>query len=216
MARNTSTSSDPDGVSTRERILDVAVEELSRKGFAATRIDVIAQRARVNKQLIYYYFDSKSGLYDAVLDRLVEAYRPMSEALREATVEDMLALRAKYAATEWQRLLAWEGLEYWDNEDRTIHLEEVRTSSYRLQTEVIARAQEAGSFPQGIEPRFASLLLLYSSLGPVALPQITKMVTGLDPTDPELHAGISAALETLIHSFLATTHGPDDSHGATQ
>jgi TetR/AcrR family transcriptional regulator len=203
MHRTPQQSSDASSATAKQRILDVAAEVFSRKGFAAARIDAIAEQAQANKQLIYYYFTSKSGLYEAVLDQLVETYKPLWLALQDATVDQMIRLRAKHSdgAERWRRLLAWEGVEYWDSEDHAIHMEEVRSRAYQVQTDVIARAQEEGTFPSGIEPKFASLLLLYSSLGPVALPQITKMVTGLDPTDPALQDGINQALETLIAGF---------------
>jgi TetR/AcrR family transcriptional regulator len=209
--------SDSDSATRKQRILDVAVDEFSRKGFAAARMDLIAEMAQVNKQLIYYYFTSKLGLYEAVLDLLVETYRPVWQEMEGATVEQMIELREKHAdiAKPWRRLLAWEGVEYWDSENRTIHMEELRTKAYRAQTDVIANAQQEGNFPSGIEPQYASLLMLYSSLGPVALPQITKMVTGLDPSDPKLQAGITRALLALMRGFStqATTRPEDEEPG---
>lgn len=45
----------------RARILDAALEEFSNKGFAAARVEDIAQRARVSKGAIYLYFSDKKG-----------------------------------------------------------------------------------------------------------------------------------------------------------
>jgi TetR/AcrR family transcriptional regulator len=49
------------------RILTAAREEFARRGFAGARVAAIARRAAVNKQLLFYYFHSKRGLYQAVL-----------------------------------------------------------------------------------------------------------------------------------------------------
>jgi TetR/AcrR family transcriptional regulator len=49
------------------RIVAAAREEFARRGFAGARIDQIAQRAGVNKQLLFYYYHSKRGLFQAVL-----------------------------------------------------------------------------------------------------------------------------------------------------
>lgn len=49
-------------------ILTAAREEFGRYGFAGGRVDRIARRAGVNKQLIFYYFESKQGLYRSVLE----------------------------------------------------------------------------------------------------------------------------------------------------
>lgn len=55
---------------TKQKILDIATELFSQKGFAATRVDEIAKAVGVNKALIYYYFPSK----EALLDHLVDAF----------------------------------------------------------------------------------------------------------------------------------------------
>jgi AcrR family transcriptional regulator len=49
------------------RIVAAAREEFSRRGFAGARVEQIARRAGVNKQLLFYYFHSKRGLFQAVL-----------------------------------------------------------------------------------------------------------------------------------------------------
>src|SRR2546429_2096337 len=49
------------------RIVAAAREEFSRRGFDGARMDQIARRAAVNKQLLFYYFHSKRGLFTAVL-----------------------------------------------------------------------------------------------------------------------------------------------------
>src|SRR6266478_1711258 len=51
------------------RIVAAAREEFSRRGFDGARMDQIARRAAVNKQLLFYYFHSKRGLFTAVLTR---------------------------------------------------------------------------------------------------------------------------------------------------
>ena len=49
------------------RISSAARDEFARRGFAGARVDQIARRAGVNKQLLFYYFHSKRGLFQAVL-----------------------------------------------------------------------------------------------------------------------------------------------------
>ncbi len=51
------------------RIITAAREEFARRGFEGARVDQIARRAGVNKQLLFYYFHSKRGLFGAVLAR---------------------------------------------------------------------------------------------------------------------------------------------------
>jgi len=48
-------------------ILDAALELFVEKGFAATRLEDVAQRAGVSKGTVYLYFDSKEDLFKAVI-----------------------------------------------------------------------------------------------------------------------------------------------------
>src|ERR1044072_8185688 len=51
------------------RIIAAAREEFSKRGFAGARVEEIARRATVNKQLLFYYYPSKRGLFQAVLEQ---------------------------------------------------------------------------------------------------------------------------------------------------
>ena len=52
---------------TPDRILEAATELFGAHGFARTTIREIAERARANSALIYYYFGSKTGLFEALM-----------------------------------------------------------------------------------------------------------------------------------------------------
>ena len=52
---------------TKERILKVAREIFSKKGYDATTTQEIAEKAKVNKAMIYYYFRNKEDLYIEML-----------------------------------------------------------------------------------------------------------------------------------------------------
>ena len=51
------------------QILDVASKHFATGGFATTSVATIAEHAGISKPLIYSYFGSKEGLYEACLDR---------------------------------------------------------------------------------------------------------------------------------------------------
>ena len=64
------------GVPREEResqILDVATEEFGRSGYAHASIADIASQAGISKPLVYGYFESKEGLFQACLKRAGEA-----------------------------------------------------------------------------------------------------------------------------------------------
>lgn len=82
-------------------ILAAAEIEFATNGFAAARTESIAARANVVKGLIFHYFKSKEGLYEAVL---VQAYQPIREALNESFDQNLSAMDALLTFVE--RLLA--------------------------------------------------------------------------------------------------------------
>lgn len=53
----------------REQILAAATRAFARSGFAATGLDDIAAEAGITRVILYRHFDSKTELYQAVLDR---------------------------------------------------------------------------------------------------------------------------------------------------
>jgi TetR/AcrR family transcriptional regulator len=71
---------------TRHRILAAAADEFGAHGFAATTIDRIANRARVNKAMIYYHFPNKRALYAGIIR---DVFTPITERLGAAMVEEM-------------------------------------------------------------------------------------------------------------------------------
>src|SRR5437870_244405 len=56
---------------TQARILEAALREFAREGFAGARVDRIARRARINKRMLYHYFGDKEGLFREVLRRKI-------------------------------------------------------------------------------------------------------------------------------------------------
>jgi TetR/AcrR family transcriptional regulator len=95
-----------DAEATQAQILDAAEQEFARCGLAGARIDTIVAQTGVTKAMIYYYFQSKEGLYEAVMQRigrqLDEAFQqlastelPADEALKEA-IRAAIAYGAAY------------------------------------------------------------------------------------------------------------------------
>ncbi|MGF6853749.1 AcrR family transcriptional regulator [Paraburkholderia sp. CI3] len=52
---------------TKRNILDVTTQEFSAMALTGARVDAIAERTNTTKRMLYYYFCSKEGLYQAVL-----------------------------------------------------------------------------------------------------------------------------------------------------
>jgi AcrR family transcriptional regulator len=57
-----------------EEILQAAVRLFARKGFEATSTREIVEAAGVTKPMLYYYFKSKEGLCEAILNRFLSQF----------------------------------------------------------------------------------------------------------------------------------------------
>lgn len=83
-----------------DRILDAAEDLFSKRGFDGVTIREVTALANVDTALAHYYFTTKQGLFDAVLERRAEQVfaermeafdRYEAEAGRRATVEGAVA-----------------------------------------------------------------------------------------------------------------------------
>jgi TetR/AcrR family transcriptional regulator len=70
-----------DPAATRSKLLTAARREFANSGLAGARVDEIAARAGVNKQLVYHYFGDKDALYLAVLEWVYEEIRAQERKL---------------------------------------------------------------------------------------------------------------------------------------
>jgi AcrR family transcriptional regulator len=68
----------PTTVDTRARILEVALELVSERGFAGTSIRGLAERLDLTVAAIYYYFRSKDDLLDALVEPLIAGLTDLS------------------------------------------------------------------------------------------------------------------------------------------
>ncbi len=77
--------------SVRERLLHAAIARFSTRGYAATSIREIVEAAGVTKPALYYHFQSKAGIYRAILDAVADTM----EATLSASVADPGTVRAR-------------------------------------------------------------------------------------------------------------------------
>lgn len=184
-----------DPEATKARILAAALREFSAKGIAGARVDAIAERAKVNKRMLYYYFGSKEGLFREILRRrLHERTATLHE--RGARGAQPLAERATRAADDaaYTRLLMWEALE--TKPSKPVN-EEIRREFFQTWVAVVREEQTAGKLPKELDAEQLVLTEVLLALGPMLLPQVTHLVTGHVPTDPQFVASRAEFLELL-------------------
>ncbi|MDN5345453.1 MAG: hypothetical protein PWQ18_1567 [Clostridia bacterium] len=105
--------------SSRERILAAAEEVFAAKGIDGARVDEIASLAKINKRMLYHYFNSKEELYTYVLkvnfERSLAAGKKAFNEKGDLKQQVAEAIRNYfyYLATNpnYPRLMAWEALQ---------------------------------------------------------------------------------------------------------
>lgn len=116
---------------TKADILDVARTEFAANGFSGASINVIAEKTKTSKRMIYYYFDSKEGLYQSVIDANYQMMRDLDSHVELERVKPTDALIALITMTfdfhqmhpEFVRLIAIENIH---NADQTREISGIR------------------------------------------------------------------------------------------
>jgi AcrR family transcriptional regulator len=149
-----------DPARTMAGILDVATREFAEKGLAGARIDEIAAATKTSKRMIYYYFDSKEGLYLAALE---ESYRRVRATESELHLEDLEPCAAL------KKLVEFTFDHHFSNETyiRLVMNENIHRASFLAQSRIIQkmntpaidaikklyqRGVETGEFRPGLDP----------------------------------------------------------------
>lgn len=186
--------SDPDR--TRTRILEAAKQEFAQEGFAGARVDGIARLAGANKQLIYHYFGDKEGLFKAVMADVMSDRPPMDFRSRadfsaqfSHFFEDMSKKRL------WMRLMMWEALAH---EERPVIGEEERCRSTERVRADFLRLRELGIIDAELPMPHTMLALMAMSFFPWVFPQITRHLTGQNPSDPAFKKSYGEALRAIV------------------
>jgi len=173
----------PQVLPTPDRILDAAIDEFVEHGLAGARVDRIAERAGANKALLYRHFGSKEALFDAAVRAMAKRFDQIRRTLPDS-LEDRLPYYFERATEDqqWVRLLQWEALQTGDGP--TVN-EEERRAQMQAAVAGVKADQAAGILPADLDA--GQLFLTFQALAahPSAFPQMTRFITGLNPTDPE-------------------------------
>lgn len=107
----------------KQSILEAALEEFTRQGFADARIEDVARRAGVGKGTVYLYFKDKQALFEGLVQELIvsplasvhDARPGEAEAvgdLLRRTMPRAIALIANSRRGDLLRLLIGEGVRF--------------------------------------------------------------------------------------------------------
>jgi AcrR family transcriptional regulator len=189
-----------DAERTKRRILDAARREFGMKGFDGARVDAIARRARINKGLIFYYFQSKEELFRVLSEQRIASTLPT----RGDPVEWPLHLFAEQDETvDWVRYFLWEGLTFDAGRPETLHQGDLRATTFKRVVAEVRRQQAEGALPKGLDARQLTFFLYVLGVYPYLLPQMAYLITDHPPDEPEFRV----AYERFVRDLAALLGG---------
>lgn len=206
---------------TPELILDAAEALFAAQGFDATTIKQIGARAGANPALIYYYFQSKDGVYREVLRRLftwlvTAASRRLDAPMEPATaIPAMIGFQAERLMERptLPRILAREMIDP-HAEHAAEHIGQLAGLVFQRVCDLIAQGQRTGIFRADLDPRFSALSAM--SLIPythIVRPGMGVLLGGAGPAaDEQMHAYARHAAAFVL-SALEARPAPESGDG---
>lgn len=137
-------------LSRRERILASAEAEFVAYGFSGARVERIAAAASVNKQLLFHYFGSKAGLYQAVSDSFSKRF-DLDARLGTTPAEQLRGLVS-------QLVRAAQG-------HRTVLHDQWRSRAVGAVIQIIEDGQRSGHFRDDVDPGTVAEVIVAATLG---------------------------------------------------
>jgi AcrR family transcriptional regulator len=167
---------------TRERILKAALTEFATYGLTGARCAAIAHRAGVNKRMLFYCFVSKKNLYREILRRKFSERASFFDSIPDDLPLTILHWYEAFSSDfELVRLLEWEALGTTGN--RLVG-EEERRNYFKRTSARLRRAQANGLVPKELDLTQLQISIIALTSFPLAFPQMTRLASGLAPTDP--------------------------------
>ena len=149
-----------DPAATRKKLLTAARREFASSGLAGARVDEIAARAGVNKQLVYHYFGDKDALYLAVLEWVYEEIRAQERKLNLEGLPPEKAIK-KLIESSFDHLAAHPDFIVLLNDENRGGARHVRGSRrlpamhsplVSLVSSILGQGVKAGIFRKGVNP----------------------------------------------------------------
>jgi TetR/AcrR family transcriptional regulator len=181
----------------RLKILEAARREFGLKGFAGARVEAIARRAGVNKGLIFYYFESKEGLFRALAEeRFSHQTTPGASEPEDALQWPLSLFELGDETLDWARFFMWEGLDV-DQAMPALLMEDKRRQGWERRLAWVTEQQRIGKLPADLNPGQLTLFLYVLGIYPYLMPQLAYIVTGSLPGQPAFAREFESFLNAL-------------------
>jgi AcrR family transcriptional regulator len=149
---------DPESV--KANILMAAIAEFGEKGLAGARVDAIAAATSTSKRMIYYYFESKEGLYVAALEASYQKIRNTELGIQLNNMPPIEAMRCLTSVTfdhhlkneSHIRMVMAENFNRGRYMAQGVHIQELNRPAIALVRGIYERGVREGVFLPGLDP----------------------------------------------------------------
>jgi len=198
-----------DAERTRAELLAVATEVFAEDGYSGARVDVIAERTRTTKRMIYYYFGSKEGLYLAVLERAYQGIREAERSIDVAHTDPVAAIRELAELTfdhhvthdDFIRLVSIENIHRGEFIRRIESLRTLGQPAKTLLEEILERGRASGAFRADVDAIDVHLVISAYCVFQVANRHTFGYLFDLDFDERRAH--LRALIGDVVVSWLA-------------
>ena len=196
---------------TRKEILDVALGEFARNGYAGARVDEIAARTRTTKRMLYYYFTSKEQLYIAVLERAYATARDAERQLDVDHLEPLTAIRTLAELTfdhheshqDFISLVAIENIHRAEFIVQSPALAELNTPAVAVIESILRRGRESGVFLRDVEAIDVHMMISAFCFFRVSNRHTFGALFGVDMLDPDRRERYRQMIGDMVVRYLS-------------
>ncbi len=193
---------------TRAEILDVATEHFAEHGYSGARVDEIAEQTRTTKRMLYYYFDSKEGLYTEVLERAYAQIRAAEQEVDVEHLEPVAAIRRLAELTfdhheahpDFIRLVSIENIHRAEHMRASGRFADLNTPAIDLIAAILERGR--GVFTRQVDAVDVHMMISAFCVFRVANRHTWEAIFDRDPLDPALRARYRQMLGDMVVDYL--------------
>src|SRR3954454_780300 len=197
---------------TRAEILAVATAEFSEHGYSGARVDEIAERTRTTKRMLYYYFESKEGLYAEVLRAAYAEIRSKEQSIDVDHLDPVAAIRRVAELTfdhheshpDFIRLVAIENIHRAEHLAELPDLEQLGSPAIKVIDTILTRGREAGSFKRPVDALDVHMIISSFCVFRIANRYTFRTLFDRDLIDAERRDGYRRMLGDLVVGYLTS------------
>jgi AcrR family transcriptional regulator len=168
LAEQRATTAGPIRAPVRQNIIGAARALFAEKGYSGATVDEIVVKAKTTKPMLYYYFESKEGLFAAVLEDVYAGMRAIENSLRVINLPTVDAMRKVVEVTfdyhahhpEWVRLISIANIHHAKHIRASKTIAAKNLPIIEIMRSLLRQGIQEGVFRSDVDPLHLHLLII--------------------------------------------------------